>query len=33
MVDVHKMNIAAKCGWKKCLVCSETFNSKVLFFF
>ena len=32
MVDVHKMNIAAKCGWKKRLVCNENFNSKVLFF-
>ena len=31
MVDVHKMNIAAKCAWKKRLVCSENVNSKVLF--
>ena len=31
MVDVHKVNIAAKCGWQKRLVCSENVNSKFLF--
>ena len=31
MVDVHKMNIAAKCSWKRRLSCSENQNSKILF--
>ena len=32
MVDFHKMNIAAKCGWKKYLVCSEILIVKFCFF-
>ena len=31
MADVHKMDIASKCGWKKRLFCSENVNSKFLF--
>ena len=31
MVDIHKINIAAKCCWKTRLSCSENQNSKILF--